>query len=320
MKRTKKVGLALGSGASKGWAHIGIIEALEQANIPIDFVAGCSVGAYIGAIYASGSLQSLKEFLLKVDGKKIFSYFDVAISRSGLLNGTKRVQELFSMHTDVVTFEELDVPLVMVATDLERGEKVVLHAGNIIDALRATMSCPGLFRPVNMNGSWLVDGGLVDPVPVGVARAMGADIVIAVDLSSRKRSSDRISRHDSAAIADTEKKAMSSDTFSLIQKGSNNILLRKLTDYYQRLEKNKRHSGRQNEMVAPDIFETITASISIMEERITRINLAVDRPDVLIQPRLGELRMMNFDQVEHAIEEGYTCVQEKLVEISRLLE
>ena len=185
MSSRKTVGLVLGSGASRGWAHIGIIEALQEAKIPIDFIAGCSVGAYIGALYASGSIDSLKQFLLRMDGKKIFSYFDVVFPRSGLLNGSRRVQELFSMHTDVQTFAELNIPLVMVATDLLLGEKVVIKSGNIIEALRATMSYPGLFAPVQINGRWLVDGGLVDPVPVGVAQAMGAGIVIAVDLNSR---------------------------------------------------------------------------------------------------------------------------------------
>ena len=126
MSSRKTVGLVLGSGASRGWAHIGIIEALVEENIHIDFIAGCSVGAYVGALYASGSIGSLKKFLLRMDGKKIFSYFDVVFPRSGLLNGSRRVQELFSMHTDVQTFAELAIPLVMVATDLDRGEKVVI--------------------------------------------------------------------------------------------------------------------------------------------------------------------------------------------------
>jgi len=185
MALRKTVGLVLGAGASRGWAHIGIIEALEEANIPIDFIAGSSVGAYIGAVYAGGGLNRLKEFLLKMDGKKIFSYIDVSISRSGFLNGTKRVNELFSMHTDAVTFEDLSIPLMMVATDIEGGKKVILKKGPIIDALRATMSYPGLFSPVMVDGKWLIDGAVVDPVPVGIARAMGADIIIAVDLNTR---------------------------------------------------------------------------------------------------------------------------------------
>ena len=180
----KTVALVLGSGSSRGWAHIGAIEALEEEGIPIDYISGCSVGSYVGAIYASGSLASLKDFVLRMDGKKVFSYFDVVFPRSGLLDGTKKVAELFSMHTPVQRFSELNIPVMMVATDLQRGEKVVLRSGNLLQALRATMSVPGLFAPARFKGRWLVDGGIVDPVPVGVARATEADVVIAVDLNS----------------------------------------------------------------------------------------------------------------------------------------
>jgi NTE family protein len=159
----KTVALVLGSGSSRGWAHIGAIEALVEEGIPIDFISGCSVGSYVGAIYASGSLASLKDFVLSMDGRKVFSYFDVVFPRSGLLNGTKKVAELFSMHTAVKYFSELDIPVMMVATDLQRGEKVVLKSGNLLHALRATMSVPGLFAPARVKGRWLVDGGIVDP-------------------------------------------------------------------------------------------------------------------------------------------------------------
>lgn len=317
----KTVGLVLGSGASRGWAHIGIIEGLKEAGIPIDFIAGCSVGAYVGALYASGSLDSLKAFLLRMDGRKIFSYFDVVFPRSGLLNGSRRVRELFSMHTDVQSFDELDIPLVMVATDLFRGEKVVIKAGNIVEALRATMSYPGLFEPVRVKGRWLVDGGLVDPVPVGVARAMGAGIVIAVDLNGRivSRAKPLIPRlesekHNDASLEEGE-----------VKQEERHELVRMMAEYYESAEikfKNKTQNflgleGRES--ATPDIIETVMTSISIMQERITRINLAVDRPNILIQPRLGELKMMNFDQVEHAIEQGYLGVQENLEDIRTLL-
>jgi NTE family protein len=318
MSSPKTVGLVLGCGASRGWAHIGAIEALEEAGIPIDFVAGCSVGAYIGAVYASGNISSLKDFLLRMDGKKIFSYLDVALSRSGLLNGSKRVHELFSMHTKVQTFEELQVPMVMVATDLERGEKVVLKTGNLVEALRATMSYPGLFAPVLIKGRWLVDGGVVDPVPVGVARAMGAGIVIAVDLNSRIVSHG--ARSKPASTSEKRKKAADEE------KNRPAEFFDKIADFYE-LSENLILKSRNNTEInpsrrssnAPDIIETIMTSISVMQERITRINLAVDRPDVLIQPRLGELKMMNFDRVEHAIEEGYIGVKERLEDIKNLL-
>ena len=319
MSSRKTVGLVLGSGASRGWAHIGIIEALLEAKIPIDFIAGCSVGAYIGALYASGSINSLKKFLLRMDGKKIFSYFDVVFPRSGLLNGSRRVHELFSMHTDVQTFAELNIPLVMVATDLLLGEKVVLNSGNIIEALRATMSFPGLFAPVQINGRWLVDGGLVDPVPVGVAQAMGAGIVIAVDLNSRIVSRGRSSQFLSTTQNQIKSPVVTADGAP----DTRNELMKKMAEFYESAEsrfKIKTGELLKRDVNTPDIVETVMTSISIMQERITRINLAVDRPNILIQPRLGELKMMNFDQVAHAIQEGYIGVQEKLEDIYNLLE
>ena len=319
MSPRKTVGLVLGSGASRGWAHIGIIEALEEAKIPIDFIAGCSVGAYVGAVYASGSISSLKEFLLRMDGKKIFSYFDVVFPRSGLLNGSRRVQELFSMHTKVEDFAELNIPLVMIATDLLLGEKVVINSGNIIQALRATMSYPGLFAPVQINGRWLVDGGLVDPVPVGVAQAMGAGVVIAVDLNSRI-----VSRTRREKILPTIKEPDESPPLVAgEEQDTRSELMKKMAEFYESAEsrfKFKTSELLRRDAETPDIIETVMTSVSIMQERITRINLAVDRPNILIQPRLGEIKMMNFDQVAHAIEEGYIGVQEKLEDIYNLLE
>lgn len=310
----------LGCGASRGWAHIGVIEALEEAEIPISLIAGCSVGGYVGALYASRSLKSLKSFLLRMDGRKIFSYFDIIFPRSGILNGSKRVRELFSMHTDAQTFDDLEIPVVMVATDLERGRKVVLKSGSLITALRATMSYPGLFAPVRVNGRWLVDGGLVDPVPVGIARAVGAEVIIAVDLNSRIASRSQERAVSSGADIGAVLPALSVEP----EPYGRNELMRKIAEFYEGVEsslwdKTSEFLHRDG-IMPPDIIETIMTSISVMQERITRTNLAVDQPDILIQPRLGDLKMMNFDQVEHCIQEGYISVKEKLDDIYPLLE
>ena len=308
----KTVALVLGSGSSRGWAHIGAIEALEEEGIPIDFISGCSVGSYVGAIYASGNLASLKNFVLSMDGKKVFSYFDVVFPRSGLLDGTKKVAELFSMHTDVQLFSELNIPVTMIATDLQRGEKVVLRSGNLLQALRATMSVPGLFAPAWFKGRWLVDGGIVDPIPVGVARATEADVVIAVDLNSVIVSR----RMKTSKKNKIEQPAPEAPKF-------NSELLTKLTDYYETAEtnfKNKINEMLGRDVNTPDIIDTVMTSINIMQERITRINLAVEPPDILVQPRLGALKMMDFHQVEQAIEEGYIGVKEKMEDIKALLE
>ena len=264
MSSRKTVGLVLGCGASRGWAHIGVIEALEEAGIPIDFIAGCSVGGYIGALYASGSLGSLKKFLLRMDGQKIFSYFDVVFPRSGFLNGSKRVRELFSMHTDALNFEDLDIPVVMVATDLDRGNKVVLKSGSIIEALRATMSYPGLFAPVRLKDRWLVDGGLIDPVPVGLARAMGAEVIIAVDLNSRIVS--RSSKPPASTGSNNRTKLLTSAPAPEPQ--GRNELMRKMADFYEGVENSLRYKTKEFlhlDVAPPDIIETVMRSIGVMQ-------------------------------------------------------
>lgn len=312
MSMRKTVGLVLGCGSSRGWAHIGAIEALEEANIPIDLIVGCSIGSYVGAIYASGSIKSLRDFVLKMDGKKVFSYFDIVLPRSGLLDGTKKLRALFSIHTNVKYFSELKIPVMMVATDLETGQKVVLKSGKILDALRASTSIPGLFAPARIRNRWLVDGGLVDPVPVSVARAVGADIVIAVDLSSGTISKQNRKKQKSRC-----------EKTSVEQEENKNELIKKLSDYYEKAGlsfKNKINDLLKKEAATPDIIETVTTSINIMQDRITRINLAVTPPDVLIQPHLGELKMLDFDQVEHTIEEGYIRAKEKIDDIMNMLE
>jgi len=315
MSSRKRVGLVLGSGSSRGWAHIGVIEALEEAGVSIDYIAGCSIGSYVGAIYASGNLSSLKDFVIQMDGKKIFSYFDIVFPRSGILDGTKKVKELFCMHTSVEDFSQLDIPLTMVATDMETADKVVLSSGKLLDALRATMSIPGLFAPANVNGRWLVDGGLVDPVPVGVARAMGADVVIAVDLNNTLMARRGRAKNKGEKTANVTKPD--------IQPGYRNELRKKWSDYYESAGlslKSKFNELFRKETPSPDIMETVSASINIMQDRITRINLAVEPPDILIQPRLGELNMMDFDQVNHAIEEGYIGAKQQMEDILDLLE
>ncbi|SVE59956.1 uncharacterized protein METZ01_LOCUS512810, partial [marine metagenome] len=130
MKNTNlKIGLALGSGAARGWAHIGVIKALKKENIPIHFISGSSVGSYVGAVYSGGGFESLKEFALSIDRKKVLSYIDVVFPRSGLING-KNATNLYSMHTNIMEFDELLVPMQMVATDMDSGEKLILDEGN----------------------------------------------------------------------------------------------------------------------------------------------------------------------------------------------
>ncbi len=304
-----KVGLTLGSGSSRGWAHIGAIEALQDAKVPIHFVSGCSVGAFVGAVFASGGLEQLKKYVIDMDGESMFSFSDLTLIRPGLLDGDKKLRELFCMHSDKKAFEELEVPLKVVAADMHSGDQVILDSGDLLNALRASMSYPGLFAPVHYKNRWLIDGGVVDPVPVGVSRAMGADIVIAVNLDS-----ELISRKRHQKIETKPK--LSPVPFR-------NDFLRKLTLRYETAEKmiKKRLNYEQKkEPNTPGTKEVINAAIQLMQERITRVNFAVNPPDILITPRLGDLKMLDFDQVEHAIEEGYIATRNKINDILILME
>ena len=305
---TTRTGLVLGSGSSRGWAHIGVIEALQEAGIPIHCVAGCSVGAFVGAVYASGGLEQLKEYVIHMDGESMFSFADLTLLRAGLIDGDKKLRELFCMHSDKKTFSELELPLKVTATDMYSGRQVVLDSGDLLKALRASMSYPGLFAPVNHKGRWLVDGGLVDPVPVGVARAMGADIVIAVNLNSGLVSRKRQTPVKAAAETKPARPG--------------NEFLKTLAERYEAAEKlirERLESQKNSNRSIPGKRQVIQAAIEIMQDRIIRVNFAVNPADILIEPRLGDLKMLDYDQVEHSIEEGYIAAGNKIDDIRMLL-
>ncbi|MBA2874101.1 patatin-like phospholipase family protein [Thermaerobacillus caldiproteolyticus] len=178
-----KIGLALGSGGARGFAHLGVIKVLEEECIPIDYIAGSSMGALVAALYASGlgidRLYKLAKAFRRND------YIDVAIPKMGLIAG-KRIKEFIRLLTKGKNIEDLTIPIAIVATDVQRGEKVVFRRGDVVGAVRASISIPGIFVPEVIDGRMLVDGGVIDRIPVSVARDMGADLVIGVDVSHVK--------------------------------------------------------------------------------------------------------------------------------------
>jgi NTE family protein len=177
-----RIGLALGSGAARGWAHVGVIRALEEAGLAPEVVCGSSSGALVGGLYAAGRLDALEAFGRRLDWRGVMGYFDLSL-RGGLIKARKLVDVLTAEIPDC-TLEALDRRFAAVATDLLTGHEVWLREGSLFDALRASIALPGLVTPVWIQGRWLVDGGLVNPVPVSVCRALGADSVIAVDLNT----------------------------------------------------------------------------------------------------------------------------------------
>jgi len=306
----KKIGLALGSGAARGWAHIGVIKALEKENIPIHFISGSSIGSYVGAIYSGGGFESLKEFALSMDKKKVLSYIDVVFPRSGLING-KNATKLYSLHTKILHFEELSIPMKMVATDMNTGEKIILDEGNIPEAIRSSCSIPGIFTPVKMGNRWVIDGGLIDPVPVSVVKSMGAQCVIAVDLNSgminkQKKNEKEINNKPNRKHILAEKNKMVNQLFSKYDQAGK-LMRNKLNHWFKQPES------------SPHIINIIGSSISIMQEQITKKNLEIDPPDILIQPQLPEVKMFDFDQAEKSINEGFNCTMEKIDSIKNLM-
>jgi len=305
MSKTTKVGVVLGSGSSRGWAHIGVLQALTDSGIAVDCISGTSIGAYVGAIYAAGDLDRLAEFALSMDWRKVLSYMDLVFPKSGFIDG-KRIKDLLAINTSAKTFDDLKIPLAILATDLDTGERIVLDRGSLADAIRASVGVPGIVTPVKQGNRWLVDGGLVDPIPVEAVRDLGAEVVIAVDLtntkvSRRNRINPKAAHHpkDISELISTEKKALTQRL--LDQYGRTSQRLKTLlTQWIRREEK------------SPHLLDVMAATINIMQKQIAAINLSLSPPDVLIQPQLGDLKMFDFDQAERSIREGYDRTMEKV--------
>jgi len=304
-----KIGLALGSGSARGLAHLGVIRAIEDAGIEVAFIAGTSMGALIGAIHAAGRLDELEATFQAFDWKKTVSFFDVVLPKSGLLDGAK-VSELVRALIPADAIETLAKPFAAVATDIVSGEEVVIRSGDVIEAVRASISVPGIFTPVRSNGRILVDGGLTNPVPASVARAMGADLVIAVDLNHQIVAGKNFKPLLNPPVADGDGMAGRLSRWVGDYRLSMNDLKQKL------LAGDDPVSAQFRKWISPEslpnIFEVLLASINIMETRITQTRLSLDRPDILIQPPLGHIRFLEFGRAEEIIAIGYEHTQRQL--------
>ncbi|GAB3627333.1 patatin [Pandoraea terrae] len=312
--RHTRIGLALGGGAARGWAHIGAIRALLDAGIKPDVVCGTSIGALVGAVYANGDLDWLEEWATRLTWQTVVRLLDLRLS-GGLLGGRKVIQ-LFSNQFEGRKISELGIPFAAVATELDTGREIWLQEGNVVDAVRASIAIPGIFTPIWHNNAWLVDGSLTNPVPVSVARAMHADCVIAVDLNN-----DLLNGRDFATPIHPPRRA---PTPAVIDSASEDdpeapppLALRRNgkpwpawlapapatqgnDDVRQPPEPNTR---------VPSMLSSVAQSIDIMQVRITRSRLAGEPADILIQPRLGGLGIFDFHRAAPAIEEGRSAVE-----------
>jgi len=302
------VGLALGGGSARGWAHIGVIRALSEIGIDIDYIAGTSIGSVVGSVFASGNIKDLEEVAVQLNWKQIAYLFDVVLPKSGLIDG-KKVAGFVQNHLRKTNIEELPIPFCAVSTDLNTGDEVIIKQGDIIEAVRASISIPGIFTPVRNNGRILVDGGLVNPVPVNVVREMGADFVIAVDLSH-----GIVSGSESAQSTVHEFGVAHSEKEDQQVTKRRNRLLEALNDRLAAIDFSALSWTKHSQDVEPlpSIFDVITSSINIMEAQITATRLKADPPDLLIQPNLSHIKFLEFNRASEAIAEGYAEAKRQL--------
>jgi NTE family protein len=299
----RKIGLALSSGMARGWAHIGALRALKRMGVHFDVIAGASAGALVGGCFLAGRLDELEAWASSLDTRKIVSYLDLQLGYGGLIKGDRLLKEL-RRALGPTRIETLPTPFVAVATDLVTGHEIWLQKGDLADALRASFSLPGLFPPIEMDGRWLADGALVDPLPVAACRALGAELVIAVNLNT-----DIIGKSRDAARTPS---SMGFDPITLLQE--------KQKPFIASLADSLTRGVFRRDPDRPSIFGVMTTSLSIMQDRLTRSRLAGDPPDVHITPRVGHIGLLEFDRTEEAIAEGEHAVERRREEIVDALE
>ncbi|MEW6765692.1 MAG: patatin-like phospholipase RssA [Pseudomonadota bacterium] len=278
--KSRQLGIALGSGAARGWSHIVILRELETMNLRPGMVAGTSIGALVGAAYCLGKLDALEAWVRDMRWQDVAGYFDIHLS-GGLITGERLMDALAEMIGDA-DFNDCLIPFAAVATDLETGQERWLREGKVLDAVRASIALPILFSPVRHEETWLVDGGLVNPLPISLCRAMGAERVIAVDLQGD---------------------ALERQTLKAAQPIQENTLLgrarRAMADWL----------GREEGPNMPSILDVMSHSINIMALRISRSRMAGDPPDVLLTPRMPQIGMMDFHRAEEALQAGFQAVE-----------
>jgi NTE family protein len=292
LRRAPRIGLALGSGSARGWAHIGVIRALEARGVKPELVCGTSIGALVAGAYASGELDRLESWVSGLSWTDVLRMVDVTW-RGGLIRG-QRLFEFFRNRFSDRDIAELPMPFGAVATDLATGREAWLREGKVLDAVRASIAIPGVFTPAVREGVVYVDGGLVNPVPVSMCRALGADIVIAVDLSWAKLGfyRERGRNHVTGSVAPREMP----------------FWVRKLGSGWLDKALGNGH-GAADEITVPSILEVLLTSMDIVETRVARSRLAGDPADVLITPLLPDFGTMEFHRAREAIAEGRGAVE-----------
>lgn len=290
-----KIGLALGSGIARGFAHIGVIRALERIGVVPDIVCGTSIGALVGGTYLAGHLDTLEDWSRSLTKMRMARYLDVQFGGGGLIAG-RRLTNLLEENLRDMQVAELSKPFVAVATELATGHEVWLSNGRLADAIRASYALPGVFTPVRIDNRWLVDGALVNPVPVSTCRALGARLVIAINLNADIFGKSKVNG-DTAEAGDTTPSERGAEGLGILEGKAGSMLMRQLFGH----DRN-----------APSIFGVMVGSLNIIQDRLSRSRLAGDPPDVTIAPRLGNIGLLEFDRAAETIAEGEASVERAL--------
>ncbi|WP_375789281.1 patatin-like phospholipase family protein [Bradyrhizobium sp. Pha-3] len=310
--RRPVIGLALGGGAARGFAHIGIIKTLLAHGIVPNVVVGTSIGSVVGGAYAAGHIDKLEQWARSLQPRSVLGYLDIRLNGSGLIGGTKLAAEIEAALGQVM-IEDLAVKFASVATEVRTGHEIWLTQGRVVDAMRASYALPGIFAPVLIGDRWLVDGALVNPVPVSAARALGAEIVIAANLSSDVFAhSTTIYNHGPSAAPE--------------------VTVAVTAEAEIEPEPPKRRFGRffsaertvKREFFGsasrPGISSVMVDAFNIMQDRITRARLAGDPPDMLISPRVGQIGWFDFHRADDLIAHGIRAAERAIGAIEEAID
>jgi NTE family protein len=308
--RRPVIGLALGGGAARGFAHIGIIKTLIAHGIVPNVVVGTSIGAVVGGSYAAGHLDQLEEWARSLQPRHILGYLDIRLNGSGLIGGDKLAAQL-EVAMGQTRIEELPLKFATVATEVRTGHEIWLTHGRIVDAMRASYALPGIFSPVMVGDRWLVDGALVNPVPVSTARAFGAEIVIAANLSSDVFAhSTTIYSHGPAAEV-----SVIPAPEAVIEPPPPKRGLSKFFSLERSMKREFFGGGGR-----PGISTVMVDAFNIMQDRITRARLAGDPPDLLISPRVGQIGWFDFHRADDLIEHGARAAERAIESIQEAIQ
>ncbi|MCG9696273.1 patatin-like phospholipase RssA [Shewanella sp. Isolate11] len=298
------IGIALGSGAAKGWAHIGVLNELAKMGIKPDKVAGCSIGAIVGAAYAQDKLPELQQWVSSFSSWDVLGLMDLSWRKGGLIGGD-RVFDVMQQHIGDLNIEQMNLPFAAVATDLYSGQEIWFKQGNLRHAVRASCSMPGILPPVKIGERWLVDGAVVNPVPVSVSRAMGVDLVIAVDLYGHRKT-----RLEQIPVSISSTQEVVSEEATEVKEQNHDVgfmdLLARGREYVSGLT-DKFSLGNKTQ---PGMLAVMSQSMDILEQRHKRIRLMGDPPELLITPNVADIGTMEFHHADEAIAAGEQAVKQ----------